>query len=299
MNKNQDESEQVYGVFSSTIYGKRLAERARYDRFRPEWYPVKSWERLLGPDVNNLHHMRRTIKVARLFVKRENALNAKQFSHREARLLYVTAALHDQAEVIVGDVPYGRKSTDQRTWEIEVLKTYESSFTPRLSGPARTLYRIGRDRIAFGDQSEKLAGAFKTIELLGFMQNAFDAHRRLDQLSTRLDPRSATYLGITNKSEQQQLATALSRMVAEIMSSGVLGLLIASSERFPSVRILLRRHQHQISESMATITDDVFAWNVRGTDPGAAENDVDTHILHFNQQHALWQDWLVGVPPHK
>ena len=293
MKDTDKEAKKVYTVFSHTKYGRRLANKARYDRFRPHGYSVKHWERLLGPDVNNLHHMSHTIVVSRWFIRQENAAQPGLFTRREKLLLSVTAALHDQAEAIVGDVPYGRKSEGAERREILELREHEAAFAPRLGGPALRLYRYGRDKIAFGDHAQKLPAAFKTIELIGFLENSLAAQRRLRQLrSLPLSSKQANYLGIHTEADRKRTITALERLSAEVLSNGVITQLIELGAHYTSAHIFLLKHEAEITAELAAVHEDTFDWYSTGDDPGAGPKETERHIRGLHKQKSLWDAWV-------
>lgn len=300
MTKTDKEAKKVYRTFSHTKYGRRLANKARYNRFRPQGYSVKHWERLLGPDVNNLHHMRHTIVVSRWFIQQESAAQPKLFTRREKLLLSVTAALHDQAEAIVGDVPYGRKSESARLREELELRDHEAAFAPRLGGPALTLYRYGRDKIAFGNHAQKLPGAFKTIELIGFVENSLAAQHRLKQLrGLSLSSRQANYLGIHTEAERKRTITALERLSTEVFSNGVITQLIELSSHYTSAHIFLQMHKAEITAGLAAVRDETLDWYSSGEDPGATPQETERHIRGLHEQKYQWDAWLASHSPQK
>lgn len=289
---NTDAALTVYEDFSNTKYGAALSVRARYDRFRPKDYPVKYWERLLGHDVNNLHHMRQTIALARWFLRHEETIRPGYFSKRQALTLTVTAALHDQAEAIIGDIPHGRKSPDERKQEAEVLRSHEAVFAPRVKGPLLTIYRYGRDRIAFDETQKKLPSAFRTIELMGFMKNAFAALKRLDQLKKKpLSRKHAAYLGIDTSEEQERIALQLERLIADVFSSGAVGLLIDLGLRFPSAHVFLSSNAKEIDTAFCSINSNIFAWYGTREDPGAASDEMNQRTASLIRERAIWEDW--------
>lgn len=295
MDDTNTEAQQVYRLFSNTRYGRRLAGRTRYERFRPVGYSVKHWERLLGPDVNNLHHMRRTITVARWFVRAEHKLQPRLFSKREAVLLSITAALHDQAEAIIGDIPHGKKTPAQRQAEQQTLRDYEAAFAPRLRGPALRLYRYGRDHIAFADDTQKLPAAFKTIELIGFMENMLAAREKLAMLTNMtLGSRQANYLGVHTETERKKLITTLERLSAEVLGCGAIEQLIDLGSRFASTHLFLRRHASEISTGFASIKNSTFNWYENGEDPDAVPDEKEHRIQALRRQKLLWNTWIAN-----
>lgn len=293
MENTETEAKSVYKTYSRTQYGKKLAKRARYDRFRPKDYSVKHWERLLGTDVNNLHHMRQSMRVAQWFIRHENAIKPHTFSRREALLLTVTGALHDQAEAVIGDIPYGRKSEYTYNKEKHVLKEYESAFAPRIKGPALILYRYGRDRIAFNRSAQKLPSAFKTVELLGFMRNAVMASQRAREINeATMSSAGAAYLGIQTSLQRTKVVTALERLLAEVLGSGVLGQLINLSARYPSIVEFLQRHRSEITHGFASIKEDTFDWYESGEDVDASHGEKQHRMWQFKDQEKTWQEFV-------
>lgn len=286
-----NEAEAVYEIFSHTKYGRLLNKSARYNRFRPSGYSVKKWGRLLGPDVNNLQHMRHSISVARWFVKTENTLRKNRYSASDALLLGITAALHDQAESVIGDIPYGKKSRKQRKNEIKILQEHESGFEPRLNRVTLQLYRKGRDKIAFGDTSRKLPGAFKTIEFIGFVENALSALRRLEQLQKSTTSKTdKTYFDIQGHNGREEIVIALERLSAEVLGSGVIEQLIDYGKRFPSAHIYLRRNSTQIQLGFDCTRQDIFQW-YESEDPFASQGERKRRINGFRRQKRLWENW--------
>lgn len=293
MDNTEIEARTVYKTYSRTMYGRKLAKRARYDRLRPANYSVKYWERLLGTDVNNLHHMRQSVRVAQWFVRHENAVNPRSFLRREALLLSVTGALHDQAEAIVGDIPYGRKSKYVVKKELRVLQEYETAFAPRLKGPALMIYRFGRDKIVFNKSSQKLPTAFKTIELLGFAKNTIRALHRLDQISKgQLSGKQKRFLGLQNNHRAGEVRTSLERLVAEVLGSGVFGQLIKLGQKYPSVHIFLNEHETEITRGFASVKGNTFDWYESGEDAGATSGEKESRMNHFDEQKQIWEQWI-------
>ncbi|QQS18083.1 hypothetical protein IPL68_05585 [Candidatus Saccharibacteria bacterium] len=235
--------------------------------------------------------MRQTIDVALWFVQNENAIEPNKFSAQEITQLYVTAALHDQAEAIMGDIPRGRKSRRQRKLEQEVLRGYESEFVPHMQSSEKYFYRVGRDDIAFGNTQQKLPGAFRVVELIGFMQNAAAAVRRHEQLSSAsLSYPKRVFMGVQDKQMHTAVKTSLERLAAEVFGSGVIGELIRAGERFPSAHVSLHRHAHIISLGMTRVQLQTFDW-YETEDPGATKGEKSKRLHDFSEQKRIWDQW--------
>ena len=283
----------VYNAFSKTIHGKSLKQKARYDRFRPEHYSVKHWQRLLGKDVNNLHHMHQTILLAQDFLDNENHLLPGTFFKDERMLLSVTAALHDQAEAIIGDIPHGKETLAERANEIEFIQQYESAFAPHIRGNTLNVYRQGRDEIAFNQSGEKLPSAFRSIEHIGFAKNAMDAMNRIEQLTKRphLTLRHA-YLGIHTESRKEEIVTMLKRLFADVFSCGVFSALAELSQKFRAAEDFLITNKEQITHGFESINNTIFDWYEDGNDKTAAPNEAEKRKSDLESEKKMWHDWI-------
>ncbi|QQS19410.1 hypothetical protein IPL85_03945 [Candidatus Saccharibacteria bacterium] len=281
----------VYREFAATGFGDMLKDTPRYHRFIPDGFSTEQWERLIGPDGNNLHHMRQSIAVAAWFVDTENNIKPGTFSYKEAQELTVTAAMHDQGEAVVGDIEYGRKSRNQREKEARTLVEYEASFVPKLGGMILTVYRRGQD-IAFGDKMQKMPGAFKTVELMGFMNNTLSSLQQIRRLEhAALGDRYMTLLGIDSDEDREAAIVALKRLTTEVLGSGVVGDLIECGKRFPSAQNYLQLHASQISKGMEGVLEETFGWYDK-EDPGATSGERRRRLEKFHQQKNLWRVWI-------
>lgn len=270
----------MYMVFANTAWGKKLETRPRYAGMVPASWSVEQWERLLGPDANNLHHMYQSIINAAHFVANENraAIERGQtqiFTFEDAIILCTAGAIHDQAETILGDIAYGLKSLAMRKEEEKLLVIHEMDFAPHLitdnsqseqpldgiSLKRANLYRRARE-VAFGDVTELLPGAFEAIEKVGFLNN----YVRALKLYTGLDDRCMSNeqlrleLGLHDSMDCQSAVIALRRVIIEFLGSGVLEGLIRLAKRFESLNETLREHAETISSGMNSMSDDDFLW---------------------------------------
>ena len=276
----KDTALRVYTIFANTTWGKELETRARYGGMFPDGWSVERWEKLLGPDANNLHHMHQSIINAAQFVADENRTAIEKgltpiFTFEDAIVLCTAGAIHDQAEIDLGDIAYGLKELDMRSVEEQLLAKHETDFAPHLTpetcqsnamNQATTAKRIKLYRraraVAFGDTDKFLPAAFEAIEKLGFLRNCVRALDLHDQLSQTLPPDHPLRhkLDLRNEPDYQTAITALRRVSLEILGSNVFEGLIKLAARFGSLHASLQQHARIISTSMNSVTDKDFEW---------------------------------------
>lgn len=95
--------------------GKTLSGMSRFDFFREASGASPAlWEKLLGPDVNNLRHLGFTASLTvRLIANETEHPRGRRFSNRDRQILIVTALTHDLAKAVVGDIPAGIKQATE------------------------------------------------------------------------------------------------------------------------------------------------------------------------------------------
>lgn len=284
----------AHDTFSRTPEGMKLLELPRYGRFVPpiDGFTVTHWENLVGPDANNLRHMRRSISDARDFVAQENELRPGTFSPSETVILTRAAAIHDQAEAIHGDTAYGKKTTSDREAEAMTLLDHVDVFSQGMSEGSITISREAA-MVAFGSVDEKLPAAFKTIELIGFMKNTLDCLQRLRQLNDPpLSEKRKIAYGINSEKDRAAVIEALERLTTEVLGSGVVGKLIAFGERFPSAHMYLIENAGAITAGMDNVREETFDWYESGEDPSAGPDEKAHRIDKFYDEHENWDQWI-------
>ncbi|MBI2013094.1 MAG: hypothetical protein HYS88_01460, partial [Candidatus Colwellbacteria bacterium] len=100
--------EEIYELFAGSSYGKILRQRVRYGPYKPEELSNEEWVKILGPDVNNLEHLKTTLAITNDFIYRARYPHPEwqpreiNFSREEKELLCLTAVIHDWGEAVVG-----------------------------------------------------------------------------------------------------------------------------------------------------------------------------------------------------
>ncbi|OGJ57562.1 hypothetical protein A3H22_00820 [Candidatus Peribacteria bacterium RIFCSPLOWO2_12_FULL_55_15] len=159
---------EIHERFAATSYGKILAKNIRYRFFKPPEVSHAEWELLLGPDVNNLEHHWWSYRVMRAFLRWNS-----DFSREEQEVLLLTAVTHDWAEAIIGDIPYGQKTTGEEDDELHLIPQIAlECFGEDIAQSVRqTIERVLREKphLRSTGEGSKLGHAFEVVEQLGYL----------------------------------------------------------------------------------------------------------------------------------
>jgi hypothetical protein len=163
---------ELYRTFEESDYGQDLAQRTRFNVFKPEWVSTELWGRLLGDDVNNLYHMSHTYELAQRFALYEN------IGEVATRALLTTAITHDWGEAIIGDIPLPDKTDDDEKREYVAYKHIAQELLGGTVGEklANTVIPVLRHA------EVKVGDMFKAVEYIGYCTTAM----RAGQVATRL-----------------------------------------------------------------------------------------------------------------
>lgn len=171
---------ELFSTLEESQYGAQLAERTRFNDFKPDWVQTDLWCDLLGPDVNNLYHMQHTQGLAERFA------HAEDLDAGRTKLLLTTAATHDIGEAIIGDIALPSKTSDDEKREkiayrqivrelfgkrtgdtlTEVVWSVLNKTDPKSGDMFRAVEYIGYCTTAMraGQTAVKLAHGFRTLE---------------------------------------------------------------------------------------------------------------------------------------
>lgn len=230
---------EIHEKFEQTDFGKTLAGRVRYDRYKPKDVSNERWVELLGADVNNLTHLTLTYGLAQDFIHTAQTLQPDFLSSEDEQLLQVAALIHDWAESIVGDISFGDKTAND---EVEEQAAFEANLASFYKGDL-TLINKARTEIVFDHTGKnKLGKVFNAIERVGYLRTALRAGDHI-------------VCG-----DVMDCDDGLRWLVADVLSQQPKSL-IAYAETLQPVRQYLANQQDKISlmfEIVAT-SDDVFA----------------------------------------
>ena len=177
--------DEIYELFAGSSYGEKLRQRVRYEPYKPEEVSNEEWVRILGPDVNNLEHLKTTLAIANEFIylarhpHPEWQSGEVNFSPEEEELLCLTAVIHDWGEAVVGDILWHRKTSesDARKEFAALHKIIEELCRPRYEGLLMEKIYLAAD-IAFLREDNTLNQVFNAIEHIGYANNVFRAWKK-------------------------------------------------------------------------------------------------------------------------
>lgn len=205
--------DEIYELFADSPYGEVLRQRVRYGAYKPGELSNGEWVKILGPDVNNLEHLKTSLAVAQDFVYRARDPHPEwrpgaekiKFARGEEELLCLTAIIHDWGEAVVGDILWHRKTSDiDAEKEFAALnRIIEELCRPRYEKLLMEKIYLAAD-IAFLKGDSVLNQAFNAIEHIGYANNVFRAWKeRLNHNGLVLQVLS----GIAKKLTGDHLAT--------------------------------------------------------------------------------------------
>jgi hypothetical protein len=231
---------EIYNKFSSTKYGDTLKKNVRYEPYKPTEVPNKTWERLLGGDVNNLTHLTVSRGLTLGFLKScdnpgkewEGKVSEEaRFTPQEQKMLLLTATVHDWGEAIIGDIPYLLKQkSDEEREMVELKKLINNVF----GEDNKKESNIVADQVTniLSDTTTKLGKAFNAIEQVGYVRTGIRAYEK-------------------SKNENGQLKDNLEYLGCKVVPHQMQALL-EYSEIYPPVRAFINHHKNTISDIFET-----------------------------------------------
>ncbi len=226
----------LHRIFSSGEEGNKLSQSLRFIAHKPEGFSEKEWSKVLGADVNNLHHLIVTKGLTISFLKNlaaseKTADKEVDFTPEEQELLILTATVHDWAEAIVGDINYYLKTEQDHESEMAELKILIMKFFVKI------LDKNNKDKIEkLADQiieilthtNTKLGQAFNAIERVGYVRTGIRAFKE----------------SVKAKGETGQI---LQNMALRVVPGQVVALMDYAT-KFPPVQRYLEYHQNVIGD---------------------------------------------------
>ncbi|HSW91446.1 MAG TPA: hypothetical protein VLG09_02275 [Candidatus Saccharimonadales bacterium] len=256
---------EIHEEFEKTDFGKALASRVRYERYKPAEVTNERWVELLGADVNNLTHLTLTYGLTRNFIHLTDQLQPGYFPEDEEKILQIAALIHDWAESIVGDVSYGDKTALD---EKEEQQAFESHVAEFYTGDATDLIDRARKEVVFDHAGEsKLGSAFNAIERVGYLRTALRA-------SSHVIARDAP-----------DCEPGLCWIVADVLSQQPTPLQ-HHAESLEAVRQYLLAQHERISTAYELIDHDDSVFDNYPVEQRAAKR------IQFEDSYAKWSEWL-------
>lgn len=167
----------LYEQFALTLHGQKLASESRFWPHVDGHITHKKWRELNGPDVNNLEHMRYTLKLSEWYIRVSNAVSPNTISDEDAEKIMLAAAIHDCAESIVGDTLAPLKGADADEKERLAYHQYIREFFPDETEETYEYLLTIVDEVVFGHNTTASLH-FNAIENIGYLQTALKFYAR-------------------------------------------------------------------------------------------------------------------------
>jgi len=162
---HDNQYDQIFSTLEASTYGQELAQRTRFNDFKPEFVTTDQWCALLGDDVNNLYHMSHTKGLAKRFSELSG------LSDESTDLLLTTAITHDIGEAIIGDISLPSKTAEDETKERVAYRQIATELLGEDYGNSLT------DKVwsVLGHEDEYHADMFRAVEYIGYCTTAMRA----------------------------------------------------------------------------------------------------------------------------
>jgi len=156
--------QELHEIFSASEYGKKLESQTRFSDFQPATISNDTWVGILGDDVNKLHHMPHTFRIAARFAI------AQEMNPADMNTLLVTAMTHDWGKAIIGDIALPQKTkADEHLEEIAFRKIADTLLGAQGEQLSDTVWSV------LNYENEQLGDAFSAIENIGYSTTALRA----------------------------------------------------------------------------------------------------------------------------
>jgi len=165
--------DQIFNTLEASTYGQELAQRTRFNDFKPEFVTTDQWCALLGDDVNNLYHMSHTKGLAKRFSELSG------LSDESTDLLLTTAITHDIGEAIIGDIPLPSKTAEDETKERIAYR----QIATELWGDNGLTERVWS---VLGHEDEEHADMFRAVGVYRLLHNRYASRLRRHKSSPRV-----------------------------------------------------------------------------------------------------------------
>jgi hypothetical protein len=167
---------EIHRTFAESPHGQKLAGQVSYGRYKPDSVSNERWQRLLGADVNNLHHLPLTHGLMTSMIKHIKLDHPTLLRPGEARILQVAAITHDWAEAVVGDINYSSKTNADEEKEAAVFDGIIESWPEEIHEEL-----LSAADVVFGRDTGRphLITIFNFVERIGYMRTALRASDKI------------------------------------------------------------------------------------------------------------------------
>jgi 5'-deoxynucleotidase YfbR-like HD superfamily hydrolase len=193
---NNDKYIEIFNLFASTEFGKKLENSIRYERYKPQHITKNQWQEVLGDDVNNLRHMLVILNIV-------DELQEKiKIGPEQMHLLKIAAVTHDWGEAIIGDVTYEKKTELLEDQEGQALKMIAEEIVNNKDTKTEILETL--KEVIFNPTSQT-GEIFNIIERIGYLNTAILAFEKSVECSDNDSNLSLSLQWLTNNTIIRQL----------------------------------------------------------------------------------------------
>ena len=248
---------------SHSSYGQTLNNSPRWERFNLDNLPLDEWQKILGPDANNLRHMRLTDFITIGFVNLQNQVYPDYFNQKEINLLRITANIHDLPEAITGDKNFELKTNDDETSELKNMIFIVNDINI-INNNQTTKQIVG----ILEDKNSKLGKAFNVIERVGYFRTGIKAWKK-------------------TKNQNEQTTNGLCWLSHNVFLNQIPAL-IDYSQDFALAEYALHFHKQEITQ----IFNDIPTTSFDNYDL----NEKETKLNQFREASKIWTEWISQNP---
>jgi hypothetical protein len=247
----------LYEAFAETPYGRKLAGEIRFAGYKPEHLDKAGWVELLGDDVDNLRHMSLSMRQTADFLDEcarvaneqiDDVPPEARFYSEDCRLLLVTAAIHDWAEAIHGDIQYHDKTAADEAREASAFEVMIEELLPEDQYPGFASETAGLVANILADRTSKLGRAFNAIERQGYTETGLLAYQ------------------IAYNPEVDHVLRAHAAVLTRDVLSNQLPYLMTYAESYPATAGFLSRNGRTISEACILLSPEMRLRSVSSPD---------------------------------
>jgi len=163
----ENSAQNFFRYFKETNEGRKLKEKIRWDRYKPDDITAKEFNSTLGSDINNFNHMPLSRGLAKVFCEHNN------YDSNKTHILLDAALLHDIGEAKVGDTIDDQKNKNKEKKEKEAFDWFLNKYTKKfkIEQPIVEYLKFLKTEIIFNKDTE-LGKDFDCFESLGYLRTS-------------------------------------------------------------------------------------------------------------------------------
>jgi hypothetical protein len=257
----------AHEAFAVTEFGQALSNQIRFKDYKPNEVSNDRWKELLGADVNNLDHMLLSYNLTRVMINALRQDHPGLLIKEEEDQLLMAAVIHDQAEAVVGDLNYTKKT---QAFVEEEMRQLHTMLDVVYGGEESSEYKelVYEAAEIVNNPDTKLGLIFNTVEAVGYLRTALRG--------------SGHVIDGTAKDCEEGL---------RLMTSSVLAIhiprLVLRSDLYAPVKTYLVNQAESISRAYSIVSNEVF----NSYDNSERFLKLDS----FSNSQRVWTNWLESL----